>query len=231
MKSGFQYENFGGVYVAIHLIITKYLGFIKSHFFNSLNTSKLCSVLIVCKMAVNKRNKRKKQLPKREYEKLKRTAYEYVVVQGMEQKEVAKLLGVTEATISSWANASKEGKWKDLRQDRMQCQSTETDNLRKLISVLSKQRLDLEPLINDAIHAGESKEEAVLRSHASSLSDQISKLNKALVTLDNSSYTLGVFIDVMDEIFNTLRVQDEELWEKTIEFQSTLIRKKSQELG
>lgn len=182
-------------------------------------------------MGKTKRKPRKPQLPKIEYTKLRRAAFEYIVVQGLEQKEVAARLNLTEATISSWANNDPEGKWKDIREARMQCQSTETDNLRKLINVLSKQRLDLEPFINDAMHAGDTKEEARFRQQASSVSDQISKLNKALITLDNSSYTLGVFIDVMDEIFNSLRMHDEELWEKTIEFQSAIIRKKTQEIG
>jgi len=140
-------------------------------------------------MGKTKRTTRKKQLPKREYEKLRRTAYEYVVVQGLEQKEVAKLLGVTEATISSWANNPKEGKWKNLREARMQCQSTEADNIKKLIQILSKQRLDLEPQINDAMHSGEAKEEARLRQQASKISDEMSKQNKVLLTIDQKSYT------------------------------------------
>ncbi len=177
------------------------------------------------------RKVRRQQLSKREYERLRRSAFEYVVVQGMEQKEVAKLLNLTEATLSTWANNGKEGKWKELREARMQCQSTEADNLRKLIQVLSKQRLELESLIYDAVHSGDTKEEARLRQQASSLSDEMSKQNKVLLTIDKTNYTLGVFIDVMDEIFNALRQHDEELWESTIEFQSMIIRKKTQELG
>jgi transposase len=87
-------------------------------------------------MAKKKRN----QLTKREYEKLKQTAYEYIVAQGLDQKEVAKILHLTETTISKWANQGKEGKWKDLRETRMQCQSTDADNIKKLIQILSKQR-------------------------------------------------------------------------------------------
>lgn len=35
----------------------------------------------------------------------------------------------------------------------------------------------------------------------------------------------------MDEIFNSMRVHDQELWEKTVDFQATIIRKKTQEIG
>lgn len=171
---------------------------------------------------------RKKKLSKREYDKLKVTAYELVVVQNQEQKEVARILNLTEATLSSWAQ---EGKWKELREARMQCQTTETDNLRKLISIISKQRIDIEQRISDAIHNGDIKEEAILRKQASALSDEMSKHNKVLQTLENKNYSLGVFIDIMDEIFDTLRVQDKDLWTKTANFQSELIRKKINILG
>lgn len=186
-------------------------------------------------MSNNRRNKKKSprrpQLPRKEYEKLKRTAYEYVVVQGYDQNEVAEMLQVTPATISAWANNGSEGRWLDLRKARQQCESTDSDNIRKLIRVMSSQRLEIEEHILDAQKSGDKKEEVNLRKEASRLSDEISKLNKTLINLDKSSYTLGVFIDVMDEIFNAMRQHDEELWEKTIEFQSTLVRKKTNELG
>lgn len=182
-------------------------------------------------MANRKSKPRKKQLPKREYEKLKKTAQQMVVEQGIDQKEVAQRLNLTEATLSSWANNGLEGKWSDLRKARQQCQSTESDNIRRLIQVLSKQRLELESDINQAAQLGNSEDEIKYRKRASALSDEISKHNKVLQTIDKSNYTLGVFIEIMEEIFNAMRVDDEELWEKTIPFQSTLIRRKTNELG
>lgn len=172
--------------------------------------------------------KRRKQLSKATYDKLKRTAYEYIVVQGQSQKETASILDITEATISKWAQ---EGKWKDSRKDRQQCHSTDADNIKKLLRVMSQQRLELEESILDAQKVGDSKEEIRLRKEARALSDEMSKQNKTLLTLDKSNYTLGVFIDVMDEVFNSLRVYDENLWARTIDFQATLIRKKTIEIG
>ncbi|MBS2099182.1 hypothetical protein [Carboxylicivirga linearis] len=172
--------------------------------------------------------KRRKQLSKAVYDKLKRTAYEYIVVQGMSQKETAALLDITEATLSKW---SIEGKWKDLRQDRQQCISTDADNLKKLLRVMSQQRLELEEQILDAQKAGDTQEEIRLRKEARALSDEMSKQNKTLLSLDKTSYTLGVFIDVMDEIFNYMRQYDEGLWEKTIDFQSVMVKRKTNELA
>ncbi|MCT4644365.1 MAG: hypothetical protein N4A74_05200 [Carboxylicivirga sp.] len=172
--------------------------------------------------------KRRKQLSKAVYEKLKRTAYEYVVVQGMSQKEVAVILDVTEATMSNWA---KEAKWKEERENRQQCMSTDADNLKKLLRVMSQQRLELEESILDAQKIGDTKEEIRLRKEARALSDEMSKQNKTLLSLDKSTYTLGTYIDVMDEIFNALRVYNEDLWAKTVDFQSTHVRKKTIEIG
>ena len=144
---------------------------------------------------------------------------------------MATILNITEATLSKRANSGDEGKWKDLREARQQCLSTDTDNLKQLLRVMSAQRLELDGQILEAQKAGDNKEEARLRREARALSDEMSKQNKTLQTLDKSKYTLGVFIDVMDEIFNAMRQHDEELWEKTIEFQSTLVRRKTNELG
>jgi hypothetical protein len=59
----------------------------------------------------------------------------------------------------------------------------------------------------------------------------MSKINKTLMTISAKNYTLGVFIDVMDEIFNALRSYDESLWAKTVDFQGILIRKKTIDIG
>ncbi len=171
---------------------------------------------------------RRAKLSRNDYDKLKRTAYEYVVVQGLDQKEVARMLNLSEPTISKW---STESNWREQREARQQCSSTDADNTKKLLSLMAKQRLNLETLIQEAVIAGDNDEETRLRKQASALSDEMSKVNKALLSLDKKSYTLGMFIDIMDEVFNSLRVYDEELWEKTIDFQSQIIRRKTTEIG
>lgn len=178
-----------------------------------------------------KNRERKQQLSRQDYEKLRRAAYEYVVVQGYDQNQVAEMLKVTPATVSAWANNGPEGRWLDLRKARMQCASIDTDNIRKLIRVMSEQRLQLEESILNAQKDGDLKKEIRLRNEASRLSNEMSKMNKTLITLDKTNYDLGTFIDVTDEIFNNLRQYDEALWEKTIEFQSYIIRRKTNELG
>jgi hypothetical protein len=169
------------------------------------------------------------QLPRGEYDKLRRSAYELVVVQGKDQKKTAEQLGVSEVTLSKW---STEGKWRDERQSRQLCISTDNDNTRKLMRLLSDNRYQLELDIINAEKAGDSEKQIELRKKARAISDEISKHNKTLISLERENKaTLGVYIDVFDDIFTALRVYDEELFLKTIDFQAQHIRRKTSELG
>jgi len=47
----------------------------------------------------------------------------------------------------------------------------------------------------------------------------------------DNKYTLGEFINVMDDIFTSMRLFDEDLFVKTIPFQTYYVRKRTQELG
>jgi len=183
----------------------------------------------MAKKTNSKGPKRKKQLTRKEYEKLRHTAYEYIVVHGLDQKEVARMLDLTEQTISKW---SKDGKWREERTSRQQCHSTDTANTKQILRLMSEQRLKIEMKIRDAEKTGDKDEELKLRKEARALSDEMSKHNKTLLNLEKENrITLGVYIDVFDDIFTSLRNYDEDLWGKTIDFQTIQIRKKTNELG
>ena len=166
-----------------------------------------------------------------DYYKLRQAAFELVVVQGRSQKEASETLGISENTLSKWANDDQEGKWKDLREARQQCASTDAENTRQLLRLLSKQRLDIEGQIQDAVITEDADLEGMLRRKASGLSDEMSKINKTLQSFDKKSYTLGSYIDVMDDIFSSMRSFDELLWLQSIQFQTQHIRSVSNKLG
>ncbi|MDR1155287.1 MAG: hypothetical protein LBL04_11320 [Bacteroidales bacterium] len=166
---------------------------------------------------------------KKEYEKLRRSAYEYVVVQDCTQVQTAKILGVSEKTLSDWA---RDGGWRELRKARQSAVSTANSNLKNIISLLSEQRLKIEQEIHEAQNAEDRGSELELRRKANLISDDLSKLNKTLRDNDKSGgITLGIYIDIMDDIFNNLRIFNMDLYEQTLEFQTMLIRKKTIELG
>lgn len=175
------------------------------------------------------KSERKPQLPKQDYEKLKYSAWEYVVVHGYTQKKTAETLGLTEQTISAWAI---DENWKEQREGRQQDYRTDVENIKQIIRLTSKRRLELEQEISDAQKTGEAKEEAEKRTEANKLADEISKWSKTLQGLDkNNKYTLGELINVMDDLFTSMRQFDEDLFVKTIPFQTYYIRKRTQELG
>ena len=181
-----------------------------------------------------------KKTSKKEYEKLKRAAYEYVVVQDYTQSETAEMLGISEKTLSDWARG---GGWRELRKARQSAVSTANNNLKNIISLLSEERLRIETEIHEAQRTGDKEMELKLRKEASVISDDISKINKSLKDNEKSNgITLGLYIDIMDNIFNNMRVSnlkikcpkcgtEIDLYGETLEFQAMLIQRKTIELG
>jgi hypothetical protein len=163
-----------------------------------------------------------------DYIKIRHAAYEYIVIQGKAQKEVAALLGISEKTMSKWAQ---DGNWAELRKSRQSSTATSGDNIRQLISLLSERRLSVEYQINDAVAAGNAGEVISLRKEASGLSAEMAFQNKALANINKESIALGTYCDVFDDIFTALRSYDPNLFEQTIEFQALHLRRKSNELG
>lgn len=179
--------------------------------------------------SLRKKTERKPKLPAAEYEKLKFTAFEYVVIQGKTQKATAEMLGITEQTVSEWART--DG-WKEQREGRQQSSRTEADNIRQIIRLNSERRLDIEHEIADAVKLCDKKLEGELRSEANRLSDNSAKWAKTLREMEkNNKYSLGELINMMDDLFTDMRQHDPELFERTINFQQYYIRKKTQELG
>jgi transposase len=170
-----------------------------------------------------------KKQERKDIEKLKRAAYECVVIQDYTQEQAAKIVGVSTNTLSEWA---RKGNWKDLRKARQSAISTANNNLKNIISLLSEQRLKIEQKIHEAQACKDKEQELELRKQANIISDDLSKINKTLKENDKSNgITLGIYIDVMDDIFNNLRIFDLGLYNETIEFQAMLIQKKTIELG
>lgn len=197
-------------------IILLYKGGIKTH---------LCLKIQWCVM----RNRRKNNQPKPDYNKLKQSAYELVVEKGKTQKEAATVLGITEKTMSEWAT---EGNWRELRKTRQSAASTARENIQRIISLLSEKRLNLEYRINEAIDSNNTEAELRLRKEANQVSNDMAYQNKALSELNkDKGVSLGVYVDVFDCIFSALRGYNFELFEQSIEFQTTHLRQKSNELG
>ncbi len=164
-----------------------------------------------------------------DYAKLKHSFYELVVVQGHSQKEACEILDISTVTGSRWA---KEGKFKKLREGRQQDYRTDVDNIRQLIRLKAKRKLTIEEEIINAQTSGDANEEEKLRKESMQIADELSKLTKTMQGIEkDQKYSLGEFINVMDDIFTAMREYDLNLFNKTIPFQGYIVRKKTNELG
>lgn len=175
------------------------------------------------------RQKINKPEKKPDYDKLRQMGYQYIVEQGKTQKEAAAILGVTEKTMSDWATAAN---WREMRKARQSSATTARENMQSLISLLSEKRLNLEYEINDAKDAGDKDLEIRLRKEAAQVSNEMAYHNKAIGELNREKgITLGQYVDTFDDIFSSLRAYSPDLFERTIEFQTMHLRRKSNELG
>jgi len=154
--------------------------------------------------------------------KEEKLAYEYYVNQKKTAKETAMRVGVTEKTIGEWV---KKNAWKKLRDAQVNSAATRLNDIREVISLLTEQRIKIQKQIGEVeatmMETGEKKDLLFdLRKSAVAVSDEISKWNKALESLDRQNrISLTVYIEVMNDIFDNLREYDPKLFAKTMDFQ------------
>lgn len=162
-------------------------------------------------------------------DKEKKIAKELYVEQGKSGKEIAVTIGVQEVTVSRWVT---EGGWKGLRDAKLNSSASRLENVKKVISDLTEQRLDINEQIKAARSAGDKALEFDLNKMAVSMDDGISKWNKTLSNLDKSSrITLTIYLEVMQDIFDTMRLKDEKLHTRTLDFQEMHVQFISKKLG
>ncbi len=148
--------------------------------------------------------------------KEKRIARILYVQQQKGAKEISKLVGVSEVTLSKWINADDEA-WKKERNAKINTPQTRIDNIRQIINDMSEERISLS---NSLKHTTDAKEITEIRNSIAKIDDAVSKWNKTLETLNKENQiTLSIYIRVMEMIFNDLQQFDEALFFKTLDFQ------------
>lgn len=151
------------------------------------------------------------------------------VEQGIEGKEIAAKLNVSENTLSGWV--TKYG-WKAEREARINSLSQRAENIKRVISSLSEQALELQEQRKKAVKDENKETINYCDVQSVGIADQVSKWNKALASLDkNNRITLDVYLQIMDEIFNAMQVFDNKLFLQTINFQEAHIQFISTKLG
>jgi predicted transcriptional regulator len=159
----------------------------------------------------------------------RRTAHILYVEQKKTAKEVAELVGVSEKTMSDWVT---KHNWKAERDARSTSPTQRINNIEAIIGGLAQDRLDLQRKLETAEKNGNKDEVVQLRSDMSKLDDSVSKWNKTLRDINKESKVpLGVYLNVMESIFNSLQAFDPKLHFQTIAFQEKHIHEMSIKLG
>lgn len=157
--------------------------------------------------------------------KEKKLAHELFVKQGKQAKEIAKLVDVSEKTLSKWVN---DGNWKRERDARKNNAQNYIADLHELIGSLTEQRLELERTKLDELDANQREE---LQQKKIKLADEAAKWNKVL---DNAkkedNISLGIYIQVMEDIFTELSKWDRKLFMATIDFQESYLNQKRNDI-
>lgn len=138
-------------------------------------------------------------------------------MKGRQQKEIAEIVHVQEKTVSDWVA---KGGWRGERDARINGAKAQVDNIKKIIGQITNERVDLIDQMAKAEAANDNTLFQELNDRASKIADEVSKYNKALLTLEKENkITLSTYIDVMDDIFTAVKNYDPKIYLKLLDFQ------------
>ncbi len=158
------------------------------------------------------------------------TARILYVEQGKTQKEVAKLVGVSEKTVSDWV---KKFAWRAARNAKLTNTKSRVVNIKQIISGFAESRIELQRELSELISSNSNKDrQSEIREEMARIDSGVANWNKTLSQVDKKSrITLGTYIYVMETIFKALHSFDAKVFIKTIPFQEKHINDISIELG
>ncbi len=140
-------------------------------------------------------------MAKREEQKLARHMY---INEMLNKAQIAKRLKINERTVTRWISANK---WDDILVAKVSGLEFQANDLRTTIAEMVRKRLDME---HNAKSTGADK---------SKITDEISKLSKALENLENKGKpALAVIVHIIEQFMNALKQYDIELYQKTMDF-------------
>ena len=146
-----------------------------------------------------------------------RKAAKEFYMQGKEQKDIARLVGVAEKTICQWVL---KYDWKGERDARMNGGKNRINDIKLVIGKLTELRLRLFDDADKADTNGDKEESLALTKKATSIADEISKYNKTLENLDDTNrLSLSTYIEVLHDIFNAIHRKHPKIYMSLLDFQ------------
>lgn len=171
-------------------------------------------------------------MPSKEYyRKLRKEAHDLYVKEGMMCKQIAERINVSERSVSNWINEN-DGLWKKERQSSAITSRKQGENLKEIINILADQKLELLRMIDDAITEGDSDKVLELRKQAAGLDNSVAQWGNQLKEVDKKNrITLAIYIDVMNRVFDAMKVYSADLYFQTLDFQENHLYEITKTLG
>lgn len=145
------------------------------------------------------------------------------------QKEIARIVGVQEKTISDWI---RKYAWKKERDARYNSGKSQISQIKKLIGKLTDQRIEITRKMDEAIDKNDFQKVEELQQSANRLADEVSKYNKTLTNLDKENrISLSVYLDVMESVFNGIQIYNPKIYMSLLDFQDEHVVEISEKLG
>lgn len=162
-------------------------------------------------------------------EKEKRIAFDYYTNQGFTAKAISEIVNVSEKTIGDWVE---KGNWKSVRDANMNSSQNRASKIKELISELTEQQLEINIEVKSAKAEGDKERVIALRQQSASISQEVAIQTKALERMDNDNkISLGVYLEVMTDVFKNLEHYDKNIYLKTLDFQESHLSTISIKLG
>lgn len=145
------------------------------------------------------------------------------------QKEIAEDLGVTEKTVGDWV---KKFNWKQERDARLNNSTNRAENIKKVIAELTESTLETIEKIRIAEANGEKDVALAEKKEATRISQEVAMYSKALEKMEKDfKISLSTYLEVMEDIFQSLQNWDKDLYIKTLDFQKSHLSNIAQKLG
>lgn len=165
------------------------------------------------------------------YKKLRREAHDLYVNEGLSNKEIAERLRVSEKSLSKWINEN-DGLWKEERRAAVINTKQQAGNIKEIIRMLAEDKLDILQRIDDAEREGNKELVMELRKQAASLDNSVNAWGKQMENMNKENrITLSIYLEVMDKIFDALKIFNPHLYYESLDFQESHIYDMSKLLG
>lgn len=155
----------------------------------------------------------------KEYDNKRKIAHHYYVEKGYTAKQVAEMLSITPKTVGEWV---KRYAWREEKEAREISATNRDKNRDEVLSDLATDRMKVRELILQEEDKPQPDRTLIRewRKQISQIDDAVSKWNKAKMTAQkNDRIPLDVYLQVMDNIFDSLRLFNPELYADTLDFQ------------